>query len=278
MTPVTSALFLITPDWPAAPNVRAAFTTRDGGISAAPFNTLNLGDHVHDDASHVAVNRAALAATLGIRSVYMQQVHGVQVLAVDAHTPDAQVADACATRERGVACTVMVADCLPLLWTNRAGTVVAASHAGWRGLLGQGGEGVIEATFKAFSGLSHEYTAQEAINLIAYDMLVWLGPCIGPQQFEVGDEVREAFVSAHTESAQHFLPVNNAALQPAKYLCNLAALARQRLQALGISQVFGNDGSDRWCTASNPSRFFSHRRDSARLGGTGRMAACIWLS
>jgi polyphenol oxidase len=267
----------ITPDWPTPHTVRAVFTTRSGGVSVAPFDSFNLGDHVHDDAAHVATNRAKLAASLGARPVFMQQVHGTQALKLDVHTPNALSADACITQERGVACTAMVADCLPLLWTNRAGTVVAASHAGWRGLLGQGGEGVIEATFKSLCDVVHINTAQAAMNSIANDLLVWLGPCIGPAQFEVGVDVREAFVSRHPEAAQHFQLLPNAATQTPKYLCNLSALARQRLHALGISQIYGNDGSQSWCTVSQPSRFFSHRRDSARLGGSGRMAACIWL-
>jgi polyphenol oxidase len=267
----------ITPDWPTPHSVRAVFTTRNGGVSVAPFDSFNLGDHVHDDAAHVATNRAKLAASLGARPVFMQQVHGTQVLKLDVHTPNALSADACITQERGLACTAMVADCLPLLWTNRAGTVVAASHAGWRGLLGQGGEGVIEATFKSLCSLVHVNTAQAAMNLVANDLLVWLGPCIGPAQFEVGAEVREAFVSRYHEAVQHFQPLPSAATQPSKYLCNLSALARQKLQALGISQIYGNDGGQSWCTVSQPSRFFSHRRDSARLGGSGRMAACIWL-
>jgi polyphenol oxidase len=267
----------ITPDWPTAPNVRAVFTTRSGGVSATPFDSFNLGDHVHDDAVHVATNRAKLATSLGAKPIFMQQVHGTRVLKLDAHTTDALIADACITQEHGVACTAMVADCLPLLWTNRAGTVVAASHAGWRGLLGQGGEGVIEATFKSLCDVVHVNTAQAAINLIADDLLVWLGPCIGAAQFEVGAEVCEAFVGSHPEAAQHFAPLPNVATQAPKYLCNLSALARQRLHALGISQIYGNDGSQTWCTVSQPSRFFSHRRDSARLGGSGRMAACIWL-
>jgi polyphenol oxidase len=267
----------ITPDWPAAHSVRAVFTTRRGGVSALPFDSFNLGDHVHDDPAHVATNRAKLAASLGAKPVFMQQVHGTQVLKLDAHTPDALIADACITQERGLACTAMVADCLPLLWTNRAGTVVAVSHAGWRGVLGLDGEGVIEETFKSLCDVVHINTAQAAINLIAYDVLVWLGPCIGPAQFEVGVEVREAFVSSHPDSVQHFVPLPNVATQAPKYLCNLSALARQRLHALGISQIYGNDGSQSWCTVSQPSRFFSHRRDSALLGGSGRMAACIWL-
>jgi polyphenol oxidase len=267
----------ITPDWPTPHSVRAVFTTRSGGVSVAPFDAFNLGDHVHDDAAHVATNRAKLAASLGARPVFMQQVHGTQVLKLDVHTPLALTADACITQERGLACTAMVADCLPLLWTNRAGTAVAASHAGWRGLLGQGDEGVIEATFKSLCSLVHVNTAQAAMNLVANDLLVWLGPCISPAQFEVGAEVREAFVSRCSEAAQHFQPLPSAATQTPKYLCNLSALARQRLHALGISQIYGNDGSQSWCTVSQPSRFFSHRRDSARLGGSGRMAACIWL-
>ncbi|HQY40070.1 MAG TPA: laccase domain-containing protein, partial [Giesbergeria sp.] len=250
----------------------------------------NLGDHVGDDPQAVQSNRQVLqdalqVATPGARPIFLQQVHGTQVVALHPGLADGAVADACVSTTPGLACTIMVADCLPLLLTNRQGTVVAAAHAGWRGLAGEGGGGVIETVFKSFSAQTLTHKAQAATNSIASRVLqdtdschvasqtlAWLGPCIGPQAFEVGPEVRAAFCAHDAAAAQHFTEH-----APGKFLANLAGLARQRLQALGIAQVYGNDGSPGWCTASQPSRFFSHRRDSAVLGGSGRMAACIWL-
>ncbi len=272
------SIAFLQPQWPAPAHVRAAFTTRAGGVSVAPFDTLNLGDHVNDNADHVAQNRARLQAAVNARAVFLKQVHGVDVARLHASTAGGLVADACIATDRGVACTIMVADCLPLLFTNRAGSFVAAAHAGWRGLAGQGGQGVIESVYADFMALEPVNTAQPATKNVANDVLVWLGPCIGPQQFEVGAEVRAAFEALQPGAAQYFAKITAATGLPEKYLANLPALARDRLHALGITQIYGNDGSDAWCTASNPSRFFSHRRDAASLGSTGRMAACIWLA
>ena len=252
------AIPLITPDWPAPAGVRALCTTREGGVSVAPFDSFNLGDHVRDDPAAVAANRMCLAAlTAPGRPVFLQQVHGVQLAHLHAVTPDGTVADACLVTGPGVAATIMVADCLPLLFCNASGTAVAAAHAGWRGLAG----GVIEATVQALRTASPDQT-----------LMAWLGPCIGPTAFEVGDEVREAFVSVDAGSASAFVPQG-----PGKHLADLAALARRRLLASGVTSVHGNDGTDAWCTVGQPSRFFSHRRDAARLGSTGRMAACVWI-
>lgn len=262
--------------------MRAAFTTRSGGVSAAPFDTFNLGDHVSDKATDVAYNRGQLQQTIQARPIFLKQVHGVEVVMLDESTPDGTVADACVTTQRGVACTIMVADCLPLLFTNRAGSFVAAAHAGWRGLVGQGGVGVVEATYASFKPLAQGDIAGAATENIANDILVWLGPCIGPAQFEVGAEVKAAFEASQAGAHRHFekIPPDAAIAhdQPVKYLANLQALARDRLQALGITHIYGNDGSDAWCTVGNPLQFFSHRRDAVRLGSTGRMAACIWLA
>jgi polyphenol oxidase len=270
------------PEWPAPAHVQAAFTTRTDGVSAAPFDSFNLGDHVQDLQAHVLSNRQRLQSSVGARPVFLQQVHGVEVANINAQTPDGTQADACLTTQRGVACTIMVADCLPLLFTNHAGSFVAAAHAGWRGLAGQGGTGVVEATYASIKSLAQWNKAGEATENIASDMLVWLGPCIGPAQFEVGAEVRATFAAAQAGAAQHFQktePGDGTALgQPDKYLANLQALARDRLHALGITHIYGNDGSAAWCTVGNPSQFFSHRRDATRLGSTGRMAACIWLA
>ena len=261
------------PEWPAPPGVRALFTTRTGGVSQAPFNTLNLGEHVGDDPQAVAVNRAALASTLGVRPVFLQQVHGTEVVKLDVNTPDGTQADACVCTEPGLACTVMVADCLPLLFTDTAGSVVAAAHAGWRGLAGQHGVGVLETTFDALVAQAQQQNPQHTREAMAAATLVWLGPCIGLTAFEVGTEVRTAFLATDPAAAACFTE-----LPAGQWLADLAALARLRLQALGIQQVHGNDSSARWCTVGQASDFFSHRRDAVRLGSTGRMAACIWLA
>ncbi len=270
------------PHWPVPSRVRAAFTTRAGGVSVVPFDSLNVGDHVNDSAEHVAKNRALLQRSIQARPVFLKQVHGVDVALINADTADGTVADACITQQRGVACTIMVADCLSVLFTDRAGSFVGAAHAGWRGLLGQAEQGtssgVLEHIYKSFRPLAQQNNARQATENIANNILLWLGPCIGPQQFEVGAQVKAAFEAVQPEAARHFQPMPHAAGQPDKYLANLPALARARLQAMGITHIYGNDGSQAWCTVSNPSQFFSHRRDAGRLGSTGRMAACIWLA
>ncbi len=261
------------PDWPAPANVRAVCTTREGGVSAPPYASLNLGDHVGDRAADVQANRAALRSAIGARPVFLQQVHGREVLGISPGSRDGSVADACATQTPGIACTIMVADCLPVLFCDRSGSWVAAAHAGWRGLAGEGGQGVLEAVLASFQASAPLEYGQAAIKRDAGEVLAWLGPCIGPQAFEVGAEVREAFCAADAGAAAHFRAQGVAG----KYLADLPGLARRRLQALGVAHVSGNDGSAAWCTVSDPARFFSHRRDTARLGGSGRFAACVWL-
>jgi YfiH family protein len=241
-------LTLLIPDWPAPPSVRAACSTREGGVSAGLYESLNLGDHVGDDEAQVARNRELFIAALGVRPVFMKQVHGAAAAPLTRDTPDGIEADACFTREREVACTIMVADCLPVLLTDAAGSVVAAAHAGWRGLAG----GVVEAA---------------CAQVPSGRRMAWLGPCIGPKAFEVGTEVKEAFEQRDATAARFFRPQ-----APGKFLADLPGLARARLQALGIAEVYGNDGSDAWCTVTSRSRFFSHRRDRV----SGRFAACIW--
>jgi polyphenol oxidase len=253
----------LAPRWPAPANVRSVCTTRAGGVSKAPFDSLNLGDHVGDVAASVVENRAVLQRAISAKPVFLKQVHGVQVVSLNAETLHGTEADACITAQSGVACTIMVADCLPVLFTNRAGSFVAAAHAGWRGLAGESGIGVLEATFESI----------QATKTLTSDTMAWLGPCIGATQFEVGGEVRDAFASSNLTALRHFTPSSGG-----KWLADLRGLARQRLKAMGITQIYGNDGSAAWCTASEPSRFFSHRRDSVALGGSGRMAACIWLA
>ncbi len=245
----------LAPDWPAGPGVRAVCTARAGGGSTGHYASLNLGDHVGDLPEAVAANRRIVADALNARPVFLRQVHGRHVADLAPGSRDGTEADGCVTTQRGVACTIMVADCLPVLFANAAGTVVGAAHAGWRGLAG----GVLEATVARFNTLA---AAGEGASL------AWLGPCIGPDAFEVGDEVKSAFEAQDAHAALMFRPHG-----PGKWMADLQGLARQRLEQLGITGIYGNDGGREWCTVSNPSRFFSHRRD----GVSGRFAACIWL-
>jgi YfiH family protein len=244
-------------DWTLPDGVHAVCTTRLGGVSQAPFDSFNLGDHVNDAPADVAANRRLLTQELNsARPVFLKQVHGVEVVQLHTDTPDGTTADACLTTQAGVACTIMVADCLPLLFTDRAGQVVAAAHAGWRGLAA----GVIEQTVQAMC---------KTAALEPHQLRVWLGPCIGPTSFEVGPEVREVFKAHDSRAQQMFEPHPH---HPGKWLADLAGLARQRLQALGVASVAGNDSTPAWCTVTQNSKFFSYRRD----GVTGRFAVCIW--
>lgn len=252
--------------------MKALFTTRSGGVSAAPWDSLNLGDHVGDDPISVTANRALLQQACGAHAVFLKQVHGVEVLKLDAATPQGSQADACVTTQNGIACTIMVADCLPVLFATQDGTAVAAAHAGWRGLAGDaasGHKGVLESVFAALSAATGAVSASKVI--------AWLGPCIGPSNFEVGAEVKLAFEAGQPGAGRFFVPG-----APGKYLADLAGLARQRLQALGVERVYGNDGSDGWCTVLNPEKYFSHRRDAGvngnGFGTTGRMGALIWMA
>lgn len=235
----------LTPDWPAPANVRACVTTRSGGVSVAPFDSFNLGDHVDDDPAAVTSNRQHLVDTLGCQPAWLRQVHGIVVAEADPAT--VIEADGNWTFTPGIACTAMTADCLPALFCDRAGTRVAAAHAGWRGLAG----GVLEATVKA-------------LDVAPQELLVWLGPAIGPTAFEVGGEVREAFVQQHAEATAAFVPSVNAG----KFMADIYQLARIRLAAISVTAVSGGG----LCTYNDP-RFYSYRR-SAR---TGRFASLIWL-
>ena len=252
------------PDWPAPENVRALCSTRAGGVSSGPFGRLNLGDHVQDDPLAVQRNRAIFAEALEsasgtVHPVFLNQVHGTHVEWLTRETVNGTQADACATREAELACVIMVADCLPVLFTNRHGDQVAAAHAGWRGLAGPTGAlGILEELVAEFSS--------------ADDVLAWLGPCIGPSAFEVGAEVRVAFCDADPSAEVFFKP-----LEKNKYLADLAGIARHRLQRAGVTSLHGNDSTGLWCTFSNPERFFSYRRDHRALGGSGRLAAAVWL-
>ena len=244
----------MTPHWPVPRDVRAFCSERAGGVSASPYDSLNLGEHVGDDEGAVSENRRRLAAELQARPVFLKQVHGRGVVRLGVDTADGTEADACWTTERGVACTMMVADCLPVLLADPAGRVVGAAHCGWRGLAG----GVLEALWTAM--------ASEAGS--PPGVVAWLGPCIGPDAFEVGPEVRAAFLQQDA-AAQHLFRAHG----EGKFLADLAGLARRRLDTLGITSIHGNDGTPGWCTVSNPSRFFSHRRDRV----SGRFAAGVWL-
>lgn len=258
----------LVPQWPVPASVHAVFTTRQGGVSQPPFDSLNLGRPSGDDAQAVEVNRARLQAALGREPVYLSQVHGTRSVLL--HGPAAAgaiEADACCSDSAGVVCTIRVADCLPVLLAHDSGRVVAAAHAGWRGLA----EGVLEANYAQYrERVAARDGAQAA--LVAGATCAWLGPCIGPDAFEVGPEVRAAFLARDPAAAQWFRPG-----KPGKWFADLAALARLRLRALGITRIHGNDSGPDWCTVGNPSRFFSHRRDHVALGGSGRMAACIWF-
>lgn len=254
----------LTPDWPAPAGVKALCTTRAGGVSTGPYGALNLGDHVGDSTQAVAANRLILQQATGAKSVFLTQIHGTHTVNLSDTTPDGTAADACVTRQAGLACTIMVADCLPVLFTHESGALVAAAHAGWRGLVGQGGHGVLEDVVDGFRGQAPVPSA-----FVATELIAWLGPCIGREAFEVGDEVRAAFVQADPGASALF-----SAVRSGKWLADLQGLARRRLAALGVTRIYGNDGSHTWCTVSQPSRFFSYRRD----GVSGRMAVCIWRS
>ncbi len=280
------------PDWPAPPGVRAVFTTRAGGFSSSPYDSLNLGAHVGDAPTDVAQNRLALQRAIGAVPIFMNQVHGESVLVITPDSAQGQEADASVSSAVGAACTVMVADCLPVLLAHFDAPVVAAAHAGWRGLsgrlpsipAGQGASaGVLAATFESFfAAVNKALPAPLTREAVADRTLAWLGPCIGPSAFEVGAEVKAAFEAVEPAAVSCFAPH---LLAGGKYLADLPALARLRLAGLGIHRVYGNDGTAPWCTVSQASRFFSHRRSGSvgaggvgGVGGTGRLAACIWLA
>ncbi|MEW6313346.1 MAG: peptidoglycan editing factor PgeF [Pseudomonadota bacterium] len=237
----------IVPDWPAPPGVHALQTTRHGGVSSAPYGTLNLGSHVGDDPLAVARNRMLLEPLLPSEPIWLKQVHGSTV--TDAGSAGClPEADACVSRHRGAVCVVMTADCLSVLLCDRNGSAVGAAHAGWRGLC----SGVIEATVHALQSDPAQ-------------VMAWLGPAIGPGAFEVGAEVRDAFLAQHEAAATAFT-----ASTPGKWHADLYRLARFRLHAAGVTQIYGGG----FCTYTDAERFYSFRRD----GTTGRMASFIWLA
>jgi polyphenol oxidase len=256
------------PDWPVPPHVKAVFTSRAGGLSVVPFDSMNLGDHVGDLTADVAANRRKLQTAIVAKPVFLQQVHGTHAVMLAPNTASGTVADACITMQKKLACTIMVADCLPVFFTDVEGRFVAAAHAGWRGLA----DGVLKQNIQSINSLSGVNIACKAIEIIA-----WLGPCIGPAAFEVGAEVKAVFATKLAGSASFFAQTGNP--ESGKWLADLAGLARLQLKQLGLEddQIFGNDSSAGWCTVNNPLRFFSHRRDAVKLGSSGRMAGCIWL-
>ena len=236
---------VITPDWPAPSNVKALQTTRLGGVSTGVYASLNLGEHVKDQPKHVAANRQRLSPLLPSEPVWLNQVHGIRVIDA-AQANCVESADASVSTRKQVVCVTMTADCLPVLLCDEAGTVVAAVHAGWRSLC----DGVIEATV-------------HAMPVAPSTLLAWLGPAIGPQAFEVGGEVRAQFMAQDAQAETAFVP------QGDKWLGDLYTIARQRLQRLGVMQVYGGGR----CTYREAETFFSFRRE----GDTGRMASLIWL-
>ena len=242
---------LITPDWSAPSNVQAASTTRHGGVSQGFYKSLNLGLHTGDDLDHVMTNRQRLATALQWpqEPVWLRQVHGNQVIDAGqvADSSGPIEADAACAFQSGLVCVVMTADCLPILLCDRAGSRIAAVHAGWRGLE----RGVIAACL-------------ESLHCSPEELLAWLGPAIGPDTFEVGSEVREAFLQLDKENKNYFKSSS-----AGRWLADIYALARHQLQQLGVANIYGGG----WCTVSEKERFFSYRRERT----TGRMASLIWL-
>ena len=238
----------ISPDWPAPDNIRAFSTTRHGGFSQAPFDSLNFGDHVGDDIALVSQNRAQLRQIIQApeEPLWLKQAHSDHVV----NSLDWQLnieADAIFSQHRNHVCTIMTADCLPILLCNQQGDTVAAIHAGWRSLAA----GIIEKTLRRFQCDSSS-------------IMAWLGPAIGPSQFEVGQDVYDAFCRHSPSASQAFKATDNS-----HYLADIYQLARQRLESQAITAIYGGD----FCTVSDEQRFFSYRRD----GKTGRMATLIWI-
>lgn len=239
---------LIIPNWPAPKCVKAVSSTRFGGVSLAPYAGLNVGAHVGDDLHLVEQNRQRVTQLADMPSapVWLNQTHSTEVVVLNAPTSKVLDADGAFTTQDGVVCSAMTADCLPILLTNTQGTQVAAVHAGWRGLA----NGIAENALNHFSG----------------DVMAWLGPAIGPSAFEVGDDVRQAFIEQHPQAHTAFTPGK----QSGKWWANMSLLATQRLQRQGVKAIYGGD----LCTYQDPERFYSYRRD----GVTGRQASFIWIA
>ncbi|MGG5218731.1 MULTISPECIES: purine nucleoside phosphorylase YfiH [Rahnella] len=241
---------LIQPQWPQPASVRSCATTREGGVSLPPYGSLNLGSHVGDSPEHVELNRQRLIELGGLPASphWLEQVHGTDVVRLSSQTPliPTQIADAAYTREPGVVCAAMTADCLPVLFCSKNGDEVAAAHAGWRGLCA----GVLENTVACFEAAPAE-------------IMAWMGPAIGPAHFEVGGEVRDAFLAENSNASVAFTPAGT------KFRADIYLLARLRLQAAGLTAIYGGE----YCTVTDSTTFYSYRRD----GITGRLASLIWL-
>lgn len=244
-------------------------TTRQGGVSPQPWDSLNLGLFSGDSSENVLNNRGLVQSAMGVPAVYLRQVHGVKGLGIDHQTPPGLEADVAWTTHTGVACCVMAADCLPILVCHPKFKWVAAAHAGWRGLAGLAGHGVVETLSEG---------AKEQ-GLRTADCMAWLGPCIGPTAFEVGEDVVQAFLT-HLNSPKEKKALENlfVAKGHGKYWADLAGLARWRLEAAGFEVICGNDSSLAWCTFRQETQYHSHRRDALLKGGAGRMAAYIWIT
>jgi YfiH family protein len=262
----SNALIGFQPQWPAPQHVQALMTTREGGVSAPPWNALNLGFLSGDKAEDVQANRTLVEKRLGVPAVYLRQVHGAKGIDIRKDTAPNLEADVAWTAQTGVACTIMAADCLPILVCHPTAKWVAGAHAGWRGLAGQNGHGVVETLAQAVN----------AAGLQTQDCLVWLGPCIGPTAFEVGQDVYDAFAELlpfANPATGLLVPTSNG-----KYMADLASLARERLKLAGFKALYGNDSSLPWCTYRQEATYHSHRRDAVAKGGSGRMAAYIWIT
>jgi polyphenol oxidase len=246
-----AALDWIVPDWPAAANVCAFVTTRSGGVSAGAYATMNLGRNGRDEASALAENRRRFEAFLPAPPVALNQVHGAGVARLSRSVVRTPVADAAVTSVPGVVCSILTADCLPVLFAGRRGNAVGVAHAGWRGLA----SGVLEATVAALAELDAP----------PEDLVAWLGPGIGPAAFEVGADVHSAFCSGDAAAAACFAPH-----RAGKWLADLYGLARQRLVRAGVTNVRGGG----MCTYRDATRFFSFRRER----DSGRMASAVWLA
>jgi polyphenol oxidase len=251
---MSDKLNFIIPNWPAPLNVHALQTNRHAGHSHAPFNSLNFGSHVGDNPIHVAQNRQLLSELLPSEPVWLNQTHSINVVDAAATNcvPDA---DASFSTQKNVVCVVMTADCLPVLLCDKAGTIVVAVHAGWRGLC----DGAVEASIDA---------ACRAAQIIPNDLMAWLGPAIGPNAFEVGSEVRAQFMAKDVKAEAAFKPHGD------KYLADIYQIATQRLNNAGVTQIYGSGHDKDCCTFTEKDQFFSYRRD----GATGRMATMIWMT
>jgi len=250
---------MIRPTWPAPAPIHALVTTRQGGVSFAPYDSLNLGDHVGDESARVIANRQLLRKYLPAEPIWLKQTHSIQVSTPDSRSQFSSKpyeADAAVTNIPEEVLAIMTADCLPVLLSNDDGTVIGAAHAGWRGLC----DGVLENTVSEMLKLSNQTSA---INFMA-----WMGPAIGPESFEVGEDVVGRFQESGLHDMQHcFLPIPN---KPGKYLADLYQLARDRLKRVGVISISGGD----LCTVLDQEQFFSYRRN----GVTGRFASLIWIS